>query len=141
MMRSASLGFASLVSLALASLALAGGAFAADAPPFAGEWRIVAISGADGFDAAKTDFSAMKDGRVASGIGCNRIIGGMTIEGERLTFGKMGATMMACPEPIGATERDYLKALEGVRSWRMDGEALAFLSENGAVLVKLERTK
>jgi heat shock protein HslJ len=122
-------------------VALCGAALAAGEPPFAGEWRIVAISGADSFDAAKTDFSAAKDGHVGSGIGCNRIIGGMTLDGEHLTFGKIGATMMACPEPLGELERKYLKALEAVRSWRMEGGALAFLAENGATLVKLVRAK
>jgi heat shock protein HslJ len=130
-----------IAAFAIAFLGLTGAAWAADEPPFAGAWRIVAVSGAESFDAAKTDFSAGKDGHVGSSIGCNRIIGGMKLDGEHLAFGQMGTTMMACPEPLGDIERKYIKALEDVRSWRMEGEALAFLGQDGATLVKLERAK
>lgn len=129
-----------IAAFAFVFLHLCRAAFAGE-PPLAGQWRIVAISGADFFDAAKTDFSAAKDGHVGSGVGCNRIIGGMTLDGEHLTFGRMGVTMMACPERLGELERKYLKALEDVRSWRMEGGALAFLGEDGVTLVKLERAK
>ncbi len=125
----------------LASLALAGAAMAAGEPPFAGAWKIVEVSGAAPPDVAKTDFKTLENGRIGTSVGCNRIIGGMKVDGERLTFGQMGATMMACPPPLDAVERSYLKALQEVRSWRMEGGTLAFLDAKGAALVKLERAK
>jgi heat shock protein HslJ len=130
-----------LVVAALASCLSCAVAFAAEPPPFAGSWRIVEIGGSPVPDVAKTDFKTLEDGRVGTSVGCNRIAGGMKVEGGTLTFGQMAATMMACPPPLDGVERGYLKALDSVRSWRMEGEALAFVGADGAVLVRLERAK
>lgn len=114
------------IAFLVSSLLLAGATpVVAASLPFKGDWKIVAISGAPAFDPGKTGFKALPDGHVASTVGCNRIVGSPEVDGARATFGRMAATMMACPPPLDAVERAYLKALEGVRSWRKDGRAPA----------------
>ena len=125
----------------LAALLLATAAFAAGDPPFAGAWKIVEVSGGAPPDIEKTDFKTLEKGRVGTSVGCNRIVGGMTVDGGRLAFSQMAATMMACPAPLDAVERSYLDALQEARSWRMEGGTLTFLDAKGAALVKLERAK
>lgn len=49
--------------------------------------------------------------RFSGSAGCNRIMGGYKIEGkDKITFGKAGTTLMACPDM--ALEQQFLQALE-----------------------------
>ncbi|QGM97605.1 META domain-containing protein [Methylocystis parvus] len=129
--------FAAAVFL-LGSL-LAPASFAA--PTLTGRYRVVAIAGADGLDAARTHAEFATNGRFASTIGCNRIAGAPTIAGSDLTFGPMATTRMACPPPLDQVERAYLEALRNVRGYRLSGETLLFLGEDGEALVTLKRAK
>jgi len=55
--------------------------------------------------------------RVAGSGGCNRIAGGYTLAGDRLTFGRTAGTMMACVDSM-EQERAFLDALSTVARWR-----------------------
>jgi heat shock protein HslJ len=103
-----------------------------------GKWRIVAVSGAEGLDPART-LAELANGRFASTIGCNRISGAATFARGRLSFGPMAATRMACPPPLDRVEAQYLANLQAVRSFAIKGDALSFVGETGAELVRLER--
>ncbi len=74
--------------------------------------------------------------RIAGGSGCNRYFGEARAGARpgELSFGPIGATRMACPEPAMAIEQRYLLALGGVQRfgflagrlalhWIHDGEA------------------
>lgn len=127
------------LSLLVASfLAMTAVALAATPMGPAGKWRIVAVSGADGLDAARAKAEITGD-RFASTVGCNRIAGKPDFSGNKLTFGPMMATRMACPPPLDEVERAYLSALQSVRGFRFEGTTLVFLGEDGAPLVTLER--
>jgi heat shock protein HslJ len=112
---------------------------AAQGAALTGKWRIVAVSGAEGLDVARAQAEFAGNGRFASTIGCNRIAGTPRVSGEKLAFGPMLTTRMACPPPLDGVERRYLAALETVRSYRLDGARLVFLDDSGAPLVTLER--
>lgn len=124
--------------LAASFLAMTAAAVAATPLGPAGKWRIVAVSGADGLDAARAKAEITPD-RFASTVGCNRIAGKPAFSGSKLTFGPMMATRMACPPPLDEVERAYLSALQNVRGFRFEGTNLVFLGEDGAPLVTLER--
>jgi heat shock protein HslJ len=66
-------------------------------PPGGTEWRLTRLASSPHllFDPATR--------RVSGFTGCNRLSGGYTVEGDRLTFGPMATTRMACPEGM-ATE-------------------------------------
>ena len=117
------------------------GAQAGGDPSLVGKWRIEAVRGAAAFDASKTMFEVAADGRVASTVGCNRIVGMQAVDGDRMTFGAMAATRMACPPPLDQLETAYLAALATARSWRIDGTTLTLLDERGAAAITLGRTE
>lgn len=127
-------------ALLLAAPAFAAPAFAAPSV-LSGKWRIVQIAGAEGFDAARTRAEFSANGRFASTVGCNRIAGMPQVSGEKIAFGRMMMTRMACPGALDETERAYLAALRDVRGWRVEGETLTFFGPDGAALVALERAE
>ncbi|MGJ0507197.1 MAG: META domain-containing protein [Methylocystis sp.] len=129
------------VLLLAASVAAFSAAPAFAAPALSGKWRIVALSGAQDLDAAKTRAEFAANGRFASTIGCNRIAGTPAISDGKLTFGPMMTTRMACPPPLDGVERQYLSALEATRGYRLEGGRLVFLDDGGQPLVTLAREK
>jgi copper homeostasis protein (lipoprotein) len=78
-----------------------------------------------------------KTRRIAGSGGCNRFTGTYQRSGDRLTFGKMAMTFMACSEGM-ETERDFVAALEQVNSWKIFGEHLELFDANGAFLGRFE---
>ena len=62
----------------------------------------------------------LEDGRAHGSAACNSFSGEYTLEGDRLTFGALGRTEMACPEPIMAIENSYMAALDMVTTWVID---------------------
>jgi heat shock protein HslJ len=71
------------------------------------------------------------DGRVAGSDGCNRTSGTYTLSGDKLTFGAMLATQMACANSTG-TEQLFREAIEKTTGWRLAGERLEFVDSNAA---------
>jgi heat shock protein HslJ len=102
-------------SILAAGLLVAIGAWgvAAADDPLVGKWRIERVRGAADVDAAKTAFEVAADGQVSSTVGCNRIVGKPSLTGDRLRFGPMAATRMACPPPLDRLETAYMAALDG----------------------------
>ena len=71
--------------------------------------------------------------RIAGMGGCNRYFGDYTVSGEdSVSFGKMGSTRMMCNNMEAETK--YLKALEGVDSYHVDGLYLYLKSKGNVVL-------
>ncbi len=125
----------------LFALLLAAGPAGAAGAPFAGEWRVAGVSGAEPFDTAKTEMRLSGDGKFSSTVGCNRIAGAPRIEGDRVTFGPLATTRMACPPALGAAETKYLAALNAARSFRLEDSKLILLGENGEQLIVFARVK
>jgi len=74
--------------------------------------------------------------RVSGSGGCNRLAGGYTLAGDRLTFGRTAATMMACPGM--AQERAFLDALSAVARWQIDGQQLLLRDARGEVVLRFD---
>src|SRR4030095_13317181 len=77
-----------------------------------------------------------KTKRIAGSGGCNRFTGTYQQNGDRLTFGKMAMTFMACPEGM-ETERGFTAALEQVGSWKILGEHLELYAGRRGFLARL----
>jgi heat shock protein HslJ len=90
---------------------------------------------------SKTAFEVAADGRVSSTVGCNRIIGKPSLEGDRLRFGPMAAARMACPSPLDRLETAYMAALDAVRSYRVEETRLTLVDEAGRAAVVLVRSE
>lgn len=77
------------------------------------------------------------DGRVSGSGGCNRLAGGYELDGERLTFGRMAGTLMACGEGMD-TERAFLDALARARKARVLGQQLQLFDADDQPLARFE---
>jgi copper homeostasis protein (lipoprotein) len=75
--------------------------------------------------------------RVAGSGGCNHLTGSFELDGDRLRFSRMGATMMACPDGM-AQEKRFLDVLGLVRRYRIRGSHLELLDSNGELAARLE---
>jgi copper homeostasis protein (lipoprotein) len=62
--------------------------------------------------------------------GCNRLGGSYELHGDRLTFGQMAGTMMACPEGSD-TEQAFLEALRQVHTWKITRQHLEWFDAAG----------
>jgi copper homeostasis protein (lipoprotein) len=75
--------------------------------------------------------------RASGSGGCNRIMGGYELKGDKLTFARMASTMMACPVGM-ETEQKFLKALGQVRRWRLAQRGLELMDGSGKVVAVFE---
>ena len=90
-------------------------------------WLAEDIGGKGVIDDAQTTLSIAEDGSVTGRGGCNGYFSQATIDGEKITFGKAGSTMMACPDAIMDQERRFHEALEKTASFRFNEEGKLFL--------------
>jgi copper homeostasis protein (lipoprotein) len=75
--------------------------------------------------------------RVASSGGCNRLMGSYSVEGDRLTFGPLAGTRLACPEGM-EQEHAFHEALGTTATWRITGERLELFDAAGKSLAQFE---
>lgn len=75
--------------------------------------------------------------RVSGSGGCNRMMGGYTLDGNKLSFSQMAGTMMACPDGMDV-ERAFHTALQTVTRWRIDGETLELFDAAGVSVASFE---
>lgn len=98
------------------------------------DWRAdqVWMDGAMAGIANGIDVTLRMDGGQANGIaGCNSYFGGYTLDGAALTFGPLGATEMACPEPRMTIESAWLTALGSVTGWSIIDGSLHLVDAAG----------
>jgi heat shock protein HslJ len=77
----------------------------------------------------------------ASGAGsCNGFGGEYTLKGNKLTFGLLMSTMMACmPQEVMDQEQAYLSALSATAFFRVDGDRLTLFDGGGKTLLEFTR--
>jgi putative lipoprotein len=101
-------------------------------------WLAEDIGGRGVLDRAQTTITFDTEGGVAGSGGCNRYFGPVTLKGDSVSFGNLGATRMACVPALMDQEQRFFDALAATRSYRFGnpGHELVFLGENGALLVR-----
>jgi heat shock protein HslJ len=78
-------------------------------------------------------------GRVSGSDGCNRLTGTYQRSGDRLTFGQMAGTQMACLDAPGIEEA-FRDALKNVARFAIDADRLEFFDASGARLAVFSAT-
>lgn len=73
-------------------------------------WRITAVNGRPAVAGVEADLN-FAEGRVTGTAGCNRLTGPYTQDRNRLSFGAIAATRMACMGPRGEQENAVLMIL------------------------------
>lgn len=76
-----------------------------------------------------------KENRYFGKAAVNNYFGAYTLEGENLSFGPAGATMMAGPEPLMKAEHEYLQILSDIKSYKLEGKKLILNGSEGKQLV------
>lgn len=103
-------------------------------------WRMTAFRNADGeivetlLDVKST--AEFKDGRVSGKAACNTYGGPYELDGNKISFGLMETTLMACPEPIMAQETGYLAALASADTFEVGEETLTFFDADGNTVLE-----
>ena len=83
-----------------------------------------------------------EDGRAYGNAGCNHWFAPYQLEGDKLTFGKVGSTRKLCAPALMEQEKRFLQSLETVqrwdispieqvRFWPAEGKPLRFWPEEG----------
>jgi heat shock protein HslJ len=74
------------------------------------------------------------DGKRLIGFsGCNALVGSYQLDGAALRLGPLGATRMACAEPVMAAENRLLAALSATTGYRIEGPQLLLLGADGVL--------
>ena len=100
------------------------------------EWRLADIGGQPspaGADSTRhPGFTLIAEGRKVQGLaGCNRMNGTYHLDGQKLKFGPLATTRMACPDM--QTETAFLKALEATTRYEVSGSSLTLYGADTAV--------
>ena len=77
-----------------------------------------------------------RDGRVSGNAGCNRLSGGYTQDGGKLTFTPIALTRMACPTGMDV-ESKFTAALGKVAGLKRTDTQLDLLDASGATVARL----
>ena len=78
-----------------------------------------------------------EDGSIRGHGGCNSFFGNLQQSDSGVTVGPLGATKMACPEPIMQRETDFLNALQSTRHFGVGPARLQLLDAERTLLAEL----
>lgn len=78
-----------------------------------------------------------ESGRAGGTGGCNQLSGGYELDGNKISFGMMASTMMACAEGTDV-DRELAQALENTESYAIRGSALRLMDPGGTVVAVFE---
>jgi putative lipoprotein len=100
------------------------------------QWKLINLRGSalSGESGAQAHLMFQPDGRFSGSTGCNRVSGSYTADGEALTFGAAATTRMACKGAAMQMEDAFLRMLEAVSGWRVEGSRLHLLDGGGQTL-------
>ncbi len=91
-------------------------------------WRLVRLGGepVEPVEGRREPHMILRstEDRFAATVGCNQMIGGFALDGQKIEFGQAAMTMMACPPPLDTLERALAGALQNTATWRINGNAL-----------------
>ncbi|CBV41535.1 META domain-containing protein [Halomonas elongata] len=100
-------------------------------------WRLVELKG-ESVEASQGQREAhlvlhSEANRVAGATGCNQLSGSYRLEGDRLSFGPLATTRMACMNGADVESR-FLAALEDTTSYRVLADRLELYDDEGKLL-------
>ncbi|MDO0927008.1 META domain-containing protein [Streptomyces sp. TG1A-8] len=120
----------------------AGGGPAAARPPVTGvDWKVDSVT-ADGTThhaPATARLRVDEDGGAAGNLGCNHFSARATVHGDRITFGALRTTKMACDRARMAFERALARTLDGRTLTIAAGDGGLTLTAGRDDLVRLTR--
>ena len=107
-------------------------------PDLAGsEWRPQKIDSVDVPGEPEMFVRFGEGGRLEGHGGCNRFFGSYTLSSGKVAIGPIGATRMACQEPVMDRETSFLRALESARRFKRDRIDLRMTGDEGNAVIRL----
>lgn len=98
------------------------------------EWRLVALNDEpvepENEERRPNLTLHSEENRMSGFTGCNRMFGAYELDGERLSFGQIGVTKMACPDTM-ELERKFLDAVQATGSFYLTGPELELFDAEG----------
>ena len=100
------------------------------------KWRAVSI-GDEAIPANSGIYIRFEvDGSIEGNAGCNGFFGSLEQRDSGVGVGPLGATRMACPDPIMSRETSFIDAVQKMASFQSTSDSLSLLDEEGDVLVE-----
>ncbi|AQS41561.1 MAG: Heat shock protein [Candidatus Tokpelaia hoelldobleri] len=103
---------------------------------FAGKW-IVALAGKAPVGNKPLVVELAPDGRVSGHSGCNGYGGTFKVDHNKITFSRMAATLMACPEPLMRQEHALYDAYTRVLRYESRHGKVILLDRKGKPVLTL----
>lgn len=104
-------------------------------------WRVVEINGEKAvfLPGQKLDLSLVlaKGGQFSGSTGCNHLSGSYSLNADRLHFGSLLMTRIACSAQLMARERAFLDAFRQVSSYAIRDGRLAFFNAGSKKVIEL----
>lgn len=103
-----------------------------------GKWLAQSIRNGAVIDKLPSTLEIAADGKVTGNGGCNGFGGKADITGDKISFGPLAATQMACPPATMEQETKLLGALKDARRWLIDdqrGKLILFDAANKEILL------
>jgi heat shock protein HslJ len=99
-------------------------------------WQLMELNGrtAPRADRGRPATLQLTASRATGFLGCNNFAAGYELDDTNLRFAALISTRMACQDDMNL-ERDYGRALEATRSYRISNGRLELLGESGVVAV------
>jgi heat shock protein HslJ len=92
-------------------------------------WRLIELDGNPAVQGADATLELSKEGKASGRGSCNRFSGTVAISGDRIEFGPLASTKMACVDAAAtAQETKYLDALQKAERFELDGSTLLIYS-------------
>lgn len=108
-------------------------------------WALESYQNADGeIVGALPDSGAraeFENGEVSGTSGCNRFFGAYEVDGDLISIGSLGSTLMACPEPLMDQEFGFMTSLQSAATYEMSGDTLTISNNDGEVVVTFVESK
>lgn len=127
-----------LLLACVALLALPAAAQTPDPKAPTGDWRVVLLGENPTTADDDVTLSVTAD-QISGRAACNRYSAPLRIEPD-FGFGPLAMTRMLCPGRPAELEAAFVRLIEGVDGWRIEGETLE-LSAGGDVVLRAERAE
>jgi heat shock protein HslJ len=108
-------------------------------------WKLVSFGQANNPTAAGTEPNPMitfdKDSKVSGSVGCNSLSGSFKVSGDKLVFGPIATTMMACDEKLMLQESTVLQVLGETAKFKLEDNKLTITSNTGDMVAIFEKVE
>lgn len=99
-------------------------------------WVVSQIEGVPVAPGVTSTLTIAGDGKVSGNAGCNGYFGSVIVDDSAMSFGNLGSTRRACPEPAMGQEDRMLRALDSTRGYRLEQRDLVLLDGAGNMVLR-----